>query len=157
MSTGALWLRHPNATRQSLIYGGFAVALAAGTVFGFVAGIGLARVGAIVLLIGTLLFGYSAIRLATLKVRVDVHGIWEPDPFRLTYLTPWDDFRRAERGSSGGRIPFVGVRIVHADGATHEVEALKIQAALPGAESAVEEWLDAINGGRARFAPPRKR
>lgn len=150
-NSAPLFLRHPNASRQAFIYCSFAGALLGGAIYGFIAISGWYRLMAIVLLLGGLLFGYAGVRIATLKVRIDERGVWEPDPFRLTYLTPWEDVRRAERVSTGARIPFVGVRIVHADRVKHDIEALKMQAGAAGAETTVEAWIDAINEARVRF------
>lgn len=143
-------LRHKDASRQSALYAVFALVALAPVVPLFLAG-GTARWASIVLLPVVLVAGYAALRLATLKVRLDADGIWEPDPFRLTYVTPWSDVKRAERCVSTGRVRFVGVRIVHADGGKHEVEALKVQAGAAYAEPIVEEWLEAINDARDAY------
>jgi hypothetical protein len=144
-------LRHRDANRQSIIFVVFADLLLLMAIAGFFFLEGSAKAFAAIPLLGMLPFGYAAMRLFTLKVRVDETGVWEPDPFRLTYVTPWSDLTRAERVSSGKRIALVGVRIVHADGEKHEIEALKMQAGAAAAEPTVDGWIQAINDAKARF------
>src|SRR5690606_21041257 len=72
-------LRHKDASRQSALYAVFALVALAPVVPLFLAG-GTARWASIVLLPVVLVAGYAALRLATLKVRLDADGIWEPDP-----------------------------------------------------------------------------
>lgn len=140
-------LRHKDATRQAALYGTFAAIALAPVALTFAADAP-AKWWSLLLLPVVAIAGYSAVRLATLKVRLDDEGVWEPDPFRLTYVTPWADVKRAERCVTSGRIAFVGVRIVHADGEKHEVEALKVQVGAAYSEGMVEEWVNAINAGR---------
>lgn len=143
-------LRHKDASRQAALYGVFAVVALIPIVVLFLT-FAAARWWSLALLPVVLIAGYAGIRLATLKVRVDADGIWEPDPFRLTYVTPWSDVKRVERTVSNGRVRFVGVRIVHADGGKHDVEALKVQAGAAYAEPMVEEWIEAINAARDAY------
>lgn len=144
-------LRHRDATRQAITYLVFGDLLLIFTVAAALLFDGAAKAFAVVPLLGMLPFMYAGIRLLTLKVRVDQEGVWEPDPFRLTYVTPWSDIKRAERVSTGKRVAMVGVRIVHADGGTHNIEALTMQAGVAAAEPTVESWIQAINDARARY------
>ena len=132
------------------MYGAFALFAVAPVAWAFVADAP-AKWWSLALLPIAAIAAYSAVRLATLQVRLDAAGVWEPDPFKLTYVTPWNDVARAQRTTSGGRIQFVGVSIVHADGESHEIEALKTQARAAYAEPAVEEWIDAIHDGKERW------
>lgn len=143
-------LRHKDASRQALLYGTFAAIAAAAIVGTFAVGAP-AKWWSLLMLPIALIAGYSAVRLATLQVRLDERGVWEPDPFRLTYVTPWADVRKAERSTSLGRIAFVGVSIVHADGEKHEIEALKVQSGAAYAEPMVEEWIAAIHAAKDRY------
>ncbi len=147
----AVILRHRDATRQAITYLVFGDLLLIFTVGAALLFDGTAKLFAAVPLLGMLPFMYAGIRLLTLKVRVDREGVWEPDPFRLTYVTPWSDIKRAERVSTGKRVAMVGVRIVHADGDTHNIEALTMQAGVAAAEPTVEGWIQAINDAKARY------
>jgi hypothetical protein len=100
----------------------------------------------LVLIPVALFLGYTSIRLATLQVRLDAQGIWEPDPFRLTYVTPWNDVTRVRRTSQPGAMKtrFIGIEIVHADGDTHELLALKMQGGAAYAEPTVDDWIGQI-------------
>lgn len=140
-------LRHKDASRQSALYGTFAGIALVPIIITFAADAP-AKWWSLLLVPVVAIAGYSALRLATLKVRLDERGVWEPDPFRLTYVTPWSDVKRAERCVTTGRIAFVGVRIVHQDGEKHEVEALKVQVGAAYSEGMVEEWVNAINQWR---------
>lgn len=144
-------LRHRDATRQAITFVVFADLLLLMAIAGFFLLDGSAKALAAIPLVGMLPFGYLAMRLFTLKVRVDETGVWEPDPFRLTYVTPWSDLKRAERVSSGTRIAFVGVRIVHADGEKHDIEALKMQAGAASSEPTVDGWIQTINDAKAAY------
>jgi hypothetical protein len=146
-AAGPVVLRHKDANRQAALYGTFAAVALAPIVLTFAVDAP-AKWWSLLLLPVVAIAGYSALRLATLKVKLDAEGVWEPDPFRLTYVTPWADVKRAERCVTSGRIAFVGVRIVHADGEKHEVEALKVQVGAAYAEPMVEEWIEAINAAR---------
>ena len=150
MTESSVVLRHRDAKRQSAMYGAFALFAAAPVAWAFVADAP-AKWWSLALLPVVAIAAYSAVRLATLQVRLDASGIWEPDPFRLTYVTPWSDVARAERVTSGGRIQFVGVSITHVAGHSHEIEALKTQARAAYAEPAVEGWIDQIHRAKARW------
>ena len=143
-------LRHRDAKRQAAMYAACALVALAPAALAFFADAP-AKWWSLALLPVAAIAGYSAVRLATLQVRLDATGVWEPDPFKLTYVTPWSDVARAQRTTSGGRIQFVGVSIVHADGVSHEIEALKTQARAAYAEPAVDEWIDQIHRGKARW------
>ncbi|PKQ25887.1 MAG: hypothetical protein CVT64_07555 [Actinobacteria bacterium HGW-Actinobacteria-4] len=138
-------LRHRDAVRQSLTYAAFAIVVNAVIITAFL----LPMPGywfTLVLLPVVVFLVYSSLRLATLKVRVDREGVWEPNPFRLTYVTPWEDIAHVRKRTSSGALhtQFVSVEIVHTDGDTHEVLALKMQGGAAYAEPTIEEWLDQI-------------
>ncbi len=146
-----VFLRHRDATRQAITYLVFGDLLLVFTVVAAVLFDGPGKALAIIPAVGMVPFMYAGIRLLTLKVRIDEQGVWEPDPFRLTYVTPWSDLKRAERVSTGKRVALVGVRIVHANGETHNVEALMMQAGIASAEPIVEGWIKAINDAKVTY------
>lgn len=142
-------LRHRDSVRQSLTYAAFAVAVNSVILTAFLLPMPgkwftLALIPVVVFLT------YSSIRLATLKVRVDAEGVWEPNPFRLTYVTPWEDIARVRKRTTSGALhtQFVGVEIVHADGDVHEVLALKMQGGAAYAEPTIEEWIGKIRDAK---------
>lgn len=142
-------LRHKDAVRQAWTYAGFA--LLVNTVI--VAAFAVAMPGrwfTLVLLPVVSFLIYTSLRLATLKVRLDDDGVWEPDPFRLTYVTPWHDVSKVRKRTTSGVLhtQFVGVEIVHADGDTHEVLALKMQGGAAYAEPTVQRWIEQIRDAK---------
>lgn len=138
-------LRHKDAPRQSRLYGAFALLVTALIVVAFVLSLP-GKWWTLVLLPAVAFLTYSSVRLATLAVRLDSRGLWEPNPFRLTYVTPWSDVARVRKTSKDGAMKtrFLGVQITHSDGAKHEVAALTMQARAAYAEPTVDEWIDAI-------------
>ena len=147
----AVVLRHKDANRQALLYGIFAVVLpviVAGIIWLELPG----RYWSLVFLPIALFLTYSAVRLATLKVRLDAQGVWEPNPFRLTHVTPWSDLKRVDKALTDGRVRFVQVRITHADGEAHDVVALSTQAKAAYAAPTVESWVQAIREAKKRWA-----
>lgn len=138
-------LRHKDATRQAWLYGVFAVGVATLMAVAFVADT-TGKWFILILLPVALFLGYSALRLATLRVRLDDRGVWEPDPFALTSVTPWNDVKRVRKTAQEGAmsVRFIGVEIVHADGEAHELVALKMQAGAAYAEPTIEKWIAAI-------------
>lgn len=141
----AVVLRHRDATRQSVLYGVFGAGVAGLMVFAFAASL-TGKWFMLILLPAAVFLGYSSVRLATLRVRLDEHGVWEPNPFALTYVTPWSDVQRVRKVTHQGamHLRFIGVEIVHADGDAHELAALKMQAGAVEAEPAIERWIAAI-------------
>src|SRR5690606_22422150 len=75
-------LRHKDATRQAWLYGAFAALVVTLVVFAFVLPLPGKWLMLFLLPVGAFLT-YSAVRLATLQVRLDQRGVWEPNPFRL--------------------------------------------------------------------------
>ncbi|GIG53569.1 hypothetical protein [Demequina activiva] len=149
--SSAVVLRHKDATRQSVLYGVFALllpAIVAGVIWLEFPG----RYWSLIFLPIALFLGYSAARLATLQVRLDAQGIWEPNPFRLTYVTPWSDVKRVDKALKPGRVQFLTVRITHRDGDTHDVVALNMQARAAYAEPTVEGWVQSIRDAKKRWA-----
>lgn len=148
---GAVTLRHRDASRQALMYGIFAATLLG--VIALVIALELPGRWWSLALLPLAVFGvYSATRLATLKVRLDPQGLWEPNPFRLTYVTPWSDLKRVDTAEKPGRVPFLTVRVTHADGDTHDVVALNVQAGAAYAEPALDGWVRAIRDAKKRWA-----
>ena len=138
-------LRHKDATRQAWMYGTFAVmsvALVAGTFLADMPG----KWFSLLFLPVCAFLTYSTLRLATLKVRLDSTGIWEPNPFRLTYVTPWNDVARVRKTSELGAMKtrFIVIEISHRDGGSHELLALKIQGGAAYAEPQVDNWIELI-------------
>jgi hypothetical protein len=147
----AVVLRHKDASRQAVLYGIFALvlpALVAGIIWLELPG----RYWSLVFIPIALFLAYSAVRLATLQVRLDAQGIWEPNPFRLTYVTPWSDVKRVDKALGPGRVKFLTLRITHRDGDTHDVVALNMQAKAAYAEPTVEGWVQAIREAKKRWA-----
>jgi hypothetical protein len=101
-----------------------------------------------------LLTGYSALRLATLKVVLDERGILEPAPMRPTVVTPWDDAVRVRRTEEKGRIGliFLGISVEHKGGWKHQLVALNINTRDPRADATVDEWLTLIRDAKRRYA-----
>ena len=144
-------LRHRDATRQSRMYAIFGVIVLAviGGVFWLETP---GRFWSLLLLPVAAFAGYSATRMATLQVRLDPAGMWEPNPFRLTYVTPWSDLKRVDVAEKPGRVPFLTVRVTHADGDTHDVVALNVQAGGAYAQPAVDGWVQSIREAKKRWA-----
>jgi hypothetical protein len=138
-------LRHKDAIRQAWTYGAFAVVVNSIVVSVFALSMPGKWFSLTLLPVGAFLV-YSTIRLATLRVRLDSEGLWEPNPFQLTYVTPWDDISRVRKLTTAGALhtQFVSVEIVHVDGDTHEVIALKMQGGAAYAEPTVEKWINQI-------------
>jgi len=139
-----VYLRHPNATRQSLLMGVLALISGFLAIVGGFNNAGALRLLALVLIIPALLFAYLCLRTATLRVRLDDQGVWEPNPFRLSFVTPWTDIRQIRKSLSQGRVRFVGVQLVYNDGVERDITALMMQAGAAGSEDAVAAWVDAI-------------
>ena len=147
----AIVLRHKDATRQAVLYGVFALvlpAVVAGIVWLELPG----RYWSLVFVPIALFLAYSAVRLATLQVRLDERGVWEPNPFRLTYVTPWSDVKRVDKALKPGRVQFLTVRLTHGDGETHDVVALNMQARAAYAEPTVGGWVRSIREAKKRWA-----
>ena len=142
-------LRHPRATRQSVLMGVLAFITGYLGLAGFVNWNGAVKLLSLVLLIPGLFFAYMCVRTATLRVRLDDEGIWEPNPFRLTYVTPWREVSQVRKRLSKGRVDFVGVEIVYKDGEERGIVALKMQAHAAGSEDAVAGWVEAIRAAKA--------
>ncbi|MGC4174592.1 hypothetical protein [Demequina sp.] len=141
-------LRHPRATRQSLLMGALALITSFLALLGLVSYDGALKLFALVLAIPALFFGYMSIRTATLRVRLDADGVWEPNPFRLTYVTPWSDIRQVRKSLSQGRVRFVGVQMVYRDGVERDIVALKMQSGAAGSEDTVDGWVEAIRAAK---------
>ena len=93
-------------------------------------------------------FTYMCIRTATLRVKLDDAGVWEPNPFRLSFVTPWAEIRQIRPSLSSGRVRFVGVELVYMDGEQRDIVALKMQAGAAGSEDAVAHWVEAIRSAK---------
>lgn len=145
-------LRHPRATRQSALMGVLAAITGLLALTGFGANDGWFKALALVLAIPALFFAYMCVRVATLRVRLDDAGMWEPNPFRLTHVTPWSDLSQIRKSLAKGRVRFVGVQIVYKDGEERDVLALKMQANAAGSEDTVDGWVDAIREAKAQAA-----
>jgi len=139
-----VYLRHPNATRQSLVMGVLALISGFLAVVGWFNNTGSLRWMALALAIPALVFAYFFVRTATLRVRLDDEGVWEPNPFRLTFVTPWADIRQIRKSLSHGRVRFVGVQVVYNDGVERDITALMMQAGAAGSEDAVAAWVEAV-------------
>ena len=145
-------LRHPRATRQSLLMGVLALITGYLAFAGLVNWNGAVKLLALVLAVPGLFFAYMCARTATLRVRLDDQGMWEPNPFRLSYLTPWSEISQVRKRLSKGRVHFVGVEVVYKDGEEREVVALKMQANAAGSEDAVSGWVEAIRAAKTQSA-----
>ena len=113
---------------------------------------GWVKLFAVVIGVPAVFFAYMCVRTATLRVRLDYGGVWEPDPFRLTFVTPWNEIRQIRPSLSSGRVRFVGVELVYADGVARDVVALKMQAGAAGSEDAVAAWVEAIRAAKREAA-----
>lgn len=142
-------LRHPRATPQALLMGGVALILTTLTLLALALP-GWFKLLALVQGVLALIFTYLAVRTATLKVRLDHRGLWEPNPFRLTYVTPWTEISQIRKGVTKGRVTFVGVQIVYKDGEERDILALKMQAKAAGTEDTVDGWVDAIRAAKVQ-------
>lgn len=142
-------LRHPRATRQSLLMGALALITGYLALAGFVNWNGAVKFLALVLAIPGVFFTYMCARTATLRVRLDDQGIWEPNPFRLTYVTPWPEVSQVRKRLEKGRVHFIGVQLVYKDGHERDIVALKTQANAAGSEDAVAGWVEAIRAAKA--------
>jgi len=110
---------------------------------------GLVKLAAIVLAVPAVFFSYMCLRTATLRVGMDEQGIWEPNPFRLKYLTPWGEVSQIRKGLTPGRVKFVGVQIVYKDGEERDILALKMQAKAGGSEDVVAAWVEDLRAAKA--------
>jgi len=142
-------LRHPKATRQSLLMGVLALITGYLGLAGLWNWNGAVKLLALILIIPGLFFAYMCARTATLRVRLDDQGIWEPNPFRLTYVTPWNEVSQVRKRLWKGRVHFVGVELVYKDGEERDIVALKMQANAAGSEDAVAGWVEAIRAAKA--------
>lgn len=141
-------LRHPRATRQSIAMGLIALLTGVLTLAMLAFSPGWIKAFALVLAVPTAFFGYMSVRTATLRVRLDDAGVWEPDPFRLTFVTPWREIRQIRASLSTGRLRFVGVELVYMDGEARDIVALKMQAGAAGSEDAVSAWVEAVRAAK---------
>lgn len=103
---------------------------------------------ALILAIPAIVFAYLCVRTATLRVRLDADGLWEPDPFRLTYVTPWSDIAQIRKHLSKGRVDFVAVQLVYRDGEERDILALKMQANAAGSEDTVNRWVETVRAAK---------
>jgi hypothetical protein len=142
-------LRHPNATRQAILMGVLAAITGSLAIGGAIFNGGWFKALALVLAVPAILFAYLCVRTATLRVRLDADGLWEPNPFRLTYVTPWSDIGQIRKHLSKGRVHFVGVQIVYRDGEERDILALKMQANAAGSEDTVDRWVEAVRAAKA--------
>jgi len=76
--------------------------------------------------------------------------MWEPNPFRLTHVTPWSELSQIRKSLAKGRVRFVGVQVVYKDGEERDVLALKMQANAAGSEDTVDNWVEAIREAKAQ-------
>jgi len=143
-----LVLRHPNATRQSILMGILSFITGSLALIGLAGYSGWAKLFALVLAVPAVFFGYLCLRTATLRVRLDDAGVWEPDPFRLSYVTPWNEVSQFRKSLSAGRVRFVGVQVVYKDGEERDILALKMQANAAGSEDAVAAWVEALRAAK---------
>ena len=143
-----IYLRHPRATTQALTMGALFVVTAALTVLGILTYAGWLKLLALILIVPAAFFGYMCARVSTLRVRLDSEGVWEPNPFRLTFVTPWTDISQIRKALSDGRVRFLGVEIVYKDGERRDIVALKLQAGAAGSEDAVTEWVETIRAAK---------
>lgn len=149
-------LQHRDAVRQAAMFAAFAVILTVLPVASFVSGFA-GRWWMAALLVPAALTGYSAVRLATLKVVLDAQGLQERQPWgRPTVVTPWDDVVRVRRTEDDGalRLRFLGVAIEHTGGWRHQVLALNISTRDPLADQTVTEWITAIRDAKRHFSGP---
>jgi hypothetical protein len=144
------FLRHPKATQQSVLMGVLALITGSLALLGLANNPGAYKLFALVLAIPALLFTYLCVRTATLRVRLDDDGIWEPNPFRLNYVTPWGEISQIRKTTTQGRVQFVGVQIVYKDGEERDVLALKMQAKAAGSEDAVAGWVEEMRSAKAQ-------
>jgi hypothetical protein len=143
------YLRHPKATRQSLLMGMLAIITGALAVGGATFNQGWFKLFALVLAIPAVFFAYLCVRTATLRVRLDEDGLWEPNPFRLNYVTPWSDISQVRKHLTKGRVHFLAVQIVYRDGEERDILALKMQANAAGSEDTVDGWVEAVRAAKA--------
>lgn len=149
-----VYLRHPNATRQSLVMGALALITGFLAVMGIATNQGGFKLFSLVLAIPAAFFAYMCARTATLRVRLDDEGLWEPNPFRLTYVTPWSDIRQVRSSLSTGRVRFLAVQVVYFDDEERDILALKMQAGAAGSEDTVAGWVEAVRAAK-KAAPAR--
>jgi hypothetical protein len=153
MNEDPIVLRHSDARSQAMMFGAFAALLVGIPTVAFIFDAP-PKWWLLALLPLALLAGYSALRLATLKVLLDDRGICEPAPMRPTVVTPWDDVvrvrRTEERGSIG--LTFLGVMIEHQGGWKHQVVALNINTRDPRADTTIDEWITLIREGKRRYS-----
>jgi len=142
-------LRHPKATRQAVLMGVLSAITGLLALTGLGANDGWFKVLALVLAVPAVFFAYMCVRVATLRVRLDDSGLWEPNPFRLTYVTPWAELSQIRKSLAKGRVRFVGVQVVYKDGDERDVLALKMQAGAAGSEDTVDAWVEAIRAAKA--------
>lgn len=145
-----IYLRHPRATRQSIAMGALALITGFITLVGLFGYSGWGKLFALVVAVPAVFFTYMCARTATLRVRLDAEGIWEPNPFRLTYVTPWREVSQIRKSLSKGRLTFVGVQIVYKDGEERDVLALKMQANAAGSEDAVDGWVETLRAAKTQ-------
>ena len=144
-----IYLRHPRATTQALAMGALFVISAALTILGVLTYSGWLKLLALALAVPAAFFGYMCTRVSTLRVRLDSEGVWEPNPFRLTFVTPWSDISQIRKSLSDGRVRFLGVERVYKDGERRDIVALKLQAGAGGSEDAVAQWVETIRAAKA--------
>lgn len=151
--TAPIILRHKDATSQAKMYAGFAAVL-------WLIPVAMIAAGApsplwyLLIHIPALLVTYWAVRLATLRVRLDERGIWEPNPFALTMHTPWSDVLRIRQGREDGAmgLRFLTVDVVHLDGTYHQVVALNLQAGASYAQPTIKEWVQTFRDAKAAWS-----
>lgn len=143
------YLRHPKATRQSLLMGMLAAITGFLALGGAVFNTGWFRLLALVLAVPAVLFAYLCVRTATLRVRVDAVGLWEPNPFRLTHLTPWRDVSQIRKHLIKNRVHFLAAQIVYRDGEERDILALTMQANAAGSEETVDGWVESLRAAKA--------
>jgi len=143
-------LRHPRATQQSILMGVLAFISSFLTLLGLVVYPGWVKLFGLLLGVLAVFFIYMCVRTATLRVRVDDDGVWEPNPFRLTHVTRWTEISQIRKNLVPGRVSFVGVQIVYKDGEERDILALKMQAKAAGSEDAVAEWVETLRAAKAQ-------
>lgn len=149
-------LRHRDSRSQAWMFGAFAAVLLAIPGAAFVTSSS-ARWWLLVLVAIAIFPAYACVRLATLRVVLDEHGVNEPAPFRPTIVTPWADVVRVRRTEDPGamRLTFLGVSIEHKGGWRHQVMALNMNDRDPTAGPTIAAWIEEIREAKKRYTAAR--
>ena len=153
MSDDPVVLRHSDTVGQARLYGAFSVVLFAIPLLAFIFDAP-PKWWLLPLVLLSIVSGYFAMRLLTMRVVLDENGLNEPAPFRPTVVTPWDDLVRVRRTEDNRamKLSFLGIAVEHKGGWKHQIIALNISTRDPSAETIVDGWLQAIREAKRRHS-----